>query len=66
MPQLDFAAVLFDLDGVLIDTETIIGALWAEIFAGQGIDLTAAEITRLTSGQRFVGVLLQLDEERGW
>lgn len=66
MPQLDFAAVLFDLDGVLIDTETIIGALWAEIFAGQGIDLSAAEITRLTSGQRFEGVLRQLDEERGW
>ncbi|THF88116.1 HAD family phosphatase [Deinococcus sp. KSM4-11] len=61
-----FAAVLFDLDGVLIDTETIIGALWAEIFAERDLHLSAAEITRLTSGQRFEGVLRQLDEERGW
>lgn len=66
MPELEFAAVLFDLDGVLVDTETIIGALWAEIFAGQGLLLSAAEITRLTSGQRFEGVLRALEEGRGW
>ncbi|GHF31437.1 HAD superfamily hydrolase (TIGR01509 family) [Deinococcus metalli] len=66
MTATPFAAVLFDLDGVLIDTETIIGALWAEIFAGHDLQFSAAEITRLTSGQRFEGVLRQLDEERGW
>lgn len=66
MTRTAFAAVLFDLDGVLIDTETIIGALWAEIFAERDLHLSTAEITRLTSGQRFEGVLRQLDEERGW
>lgn len=61
-----FSAVLFDLDGVLVDTETIIGELWADIFTGHGLDLTASEITRLTSGQRFEGVMQALDEQRGW
>lgn len=61
-----YVAVLFDLDGVLIDTETVIGALWADIFRGQGLDLSAQEITRLTSGQRFEGVLEALETGRGW
>lgn len=66
MPERPFRAVLFDLDGVLVDTEAIVGALWAEIFAGQDLHLTPTEITRLTAGQRFEGVLRQLEAERGW
>ena len=61
-----FDAVLFDLDGVLVDTEALIGELWAEIFAGQNLAFSAEEITRLTSGQRFEGVLHQLETGRGW
>lgn len=61
-----FAAVLFDLDGVLVDTESRITELWGEILGAQGLQLSAAEITRLTSGQRFSGVLAQLEAERGW
>ncbi|MVN85955.1 HAD-IA family hydrolase [Deinococcus sp. HMF7620] len=63
---LPFDAVLFDLDGVLVDTEALIGTLWADIFAGQGLNLSAPDITRLTSGQRFEGVLKALEEGRGW
>ncbi|WP_135227758.1 HAD family hydrolase [Deinococcus fonticola] len=66
MPTRTFAAVLFDLDGVLIDTESSITALWAEIFAGYDLHFTRQEITRLTAGQRFSGVLQQLEEQRGW
>ncbi|GGK16155.1 beta-phosphoglucomutase [Deinococcus malanensis] len=65
MPD-QFSAVLFDLDGVLVDTETIIGELWAAIFSERGLDLTPAEITRLTSGQRFEGVMQALEQQRGW
>lgn len=61
-----FDAVLFDLDGVLIDTESSITTLWAEIFAGHNLHFTRQEITRLTAGQRFEGVIRQLDEQRGW
>ncbi|WP_221088612.1 HAD family hydrolase [Deinococcus aquaedulcis] len=61
-----FAAVLFDLDGVLVDTEALITELWAEIFRGQGLNLSSAEITRLTAGQRFEGVVRALEEGRGW
>ncbi|WP_367272259.1 HAD family hydrolase [Deinococcus sp.] len=66
MPAHGFAAVLFDLDGVLIDTESRITELWGDIFAQHDLHLTPAEITRLTSGQRFGGVLAQLEAERGW
>lgn len=59
-------AVLFDLDGVLVDTESLITELWADIFEGHGLALTPAEITRLTAGQRFEGVLHALEEQRGW
>ncbi len=61
-----FDAVLFDLDGVLVDTEALIGELWADIFAGHDLHLSRQEITRLTSGQRFEGVLEQLETQRGW
>lgn len=61
-----FDAVLFDLDGVLIDTETSITTLWAEIFAGHDLHFTPQEITRLTAGQRFEGVIRQLEQQRGW
>lgn len=66
MPTSDFEAVLFDLDGVLIDTETTISALWAEIFAGHDLHFSREEITRLTAGQRFTGVIGLLEEQRGW
>ena len=66
MARPEFAAVLFDLDGVLIDTESSITALWAEIFAGHDLHFTPAEITRLTAGQRFEGVIRQLEAQRGW
>ncbi|PTA69594.1 HAD family hydrolase [Deinococcus arcticus] len=62
----DFDAVLFDLDGVLVDTEALITELWAEIFQGQGLNLSPADITRLTAGQRFEGVVRALEEGRGW
>lgn len=66
MTAFPFGAVLFDLDGVLVDTETMIGELWQRIFAEQRLHLSLPEITRLTSGQRFDGVLTALEQERGW
>ena len=66
MTAFPFGAVLFDLDGVLVDTETMIGELWQRIFAEQQLHLSLPEITRLTSGQRFDGVLTALEQERGW
>lgn len=35
-----FDAVIFDLDGVLVDTEPLVWDVYREIFAGQGISLT--------------------------
>ena len=38
MPE--FEAILFDFDGVLLDTEPVHWACWAEVLAGDGLTLT--------------------------
>src|SRR5207302_11364335 len=38
MPE--FEAILFDFDGVLLDTEPVHWACWAEVLAGVGLTLT--------------------------
>lgn len=60
-----FAALLFDLDGVLVDTEHLISHVWTDIFTSHGLHLPPAELTELTTGQTFEGVLAGL-ATRGW
>lgn len=39
----DFDALVFDLDGVIVDTETVIHEVWSEMFASYGCSFTAEE-----------------------
>src|SRR5690242_9067840 len=49
MPRYD--AILFDFDGVLLDSEPLHCACWAEVLAPLGVNLTWEEYTR-----RYVGL----------
>src|SRR5689334_6954355 len=53
-PLMDFAAVLFDCDGVLVDSETITNGVLRDMLAELGWSLTLDECMR-----RFVGKSLK-------
>src|SRR3989338_7232395 len=43
-------AVIFDMDGVISDTQTLHAEIETELFKGYGIDITSAEISEKYSG----------------
>ncbi|SEN07778.1 sugar-phosphatase [Stigmatella aurantiaca] len=51
MPSEILAAVMFDMDGVLIDTHQAVAALWEEIARGHGKTLTEEDIRRYVLGR---------------
>jgi HAD superfamily hydrolase (TIGR01509 family) len=51
MPVDTVSAVMFDMDGVLIDTHHAIVSLWAEIALGHGKQLTEEDIRRYVLGR---------------
>ena len=57
-------AVLFDCDGVLVDSESLAWAAWGEVLAVYGVELTAADIEAGTG--RRVDEVLDLFTSRGW
>ncbi|MNY13410.1 Phosphorylated carbohydrates phosphatase [compost metagenome] len=64
MAQIDtFDAVLFDMDGVVIDSTPLHRRVWAEFARMHGRYLTDAEI-RATDGRRAVDVVRELFGER--
>lgn len=66
MSAFPFGAVLFDLDGVLIDSEGLIGGLWHEVLREHGLDLPAPEVAARTVGRTFGPVLDDLRLAYGW
>ena len=62
MPTRPLSAVLFDLDGVLVDTDSAILALWRDICARHGIMASDADLTPMVLGcspEHTVGTLLR-------
>lgn len=51
MPSETVSAVMFDMDGVLIDTHQAVAALWEEIARGHGKTLTEEDIRRYVLGR---------------
>lgn len=66
MSSFPFGAVLFDLDGVLIDSEGLIGGLWHEVLREHGLELPAPEVAARTVGRTFGPVLDELHAAYGW
>ncbi len=54
--------VIFDCDGVLVDSEPITVALLREDLAQRGLDLDHAQIDRLFTGGTMRGVSMQAAE----
>ncbi|AAF11182.1 HAD family hydrolase [Deinococcus radiodurans] len=63
MPDAPFDAVLFDLDGVLVESEGIIAQVWQSVLAERGLHLDLTEIAMYFTGQRFDGVLAYLAQQ---
>ncbi|GGN29446.1 HAD family hydrolase [Deinococcus daejeonensis] len=61
-----FEGVLFDLDGVLVDSEHLAEGVWVRTLAEHGLPIAANEFSHLAVGQTFPNVLLRLEELHGW
>jgi len=60
MPQPDL--VIFDFDGVLVDSEIIAARIEAELLTAAGYEITAEEISELYAGLTFKDILLRIEE----
>lgn len=61
-------AVIFDMDGVISDTQTIHSRIWSEVMAGYGVQIEPAEITLRYAGAKsreiFTDILTQYGLEK--
>ena len=60
MPQPDL--VIFDCDGVLVDSEVVAARVEAEIITRAGYEITAEEVSELYAGLTFKDILLRIEE----
>ncbi|MFC6800907.1 hypothetical protein ACFQDE_03430 [Deinococcus caeni] len=61
-----FDAVLFDLDGVLVDSEALAADVWVRTLAEHGLPLALNDFAHLAVGQTFPNVLVRLSDLHGW
>lgn len=61
-----FDAVLFDLDGVLVDSEVAAGTVWVELLAEHGLRLDRADFLSRAVGGTHAALFDWLLAEHGW
>jgi HAD superfamily hydrolase (TIGR01509 family) len=61
MPQPDL--VIFDCDGVLVDSEIIAARVEAELLTSAGFEISADEISETYAGLTFKDIMLRLEEK---
>lgn len=61
-----FDGVLFDLDGVLVDSEALAADVWVRTLAEHGLPLALNDFAHLAVGQTFPNVLVRLSDLHGW
>ncbi|AZO33641.1 HAD family hydrolase [Mesorhizobium sp. M2A.F.Ca.ET.037.01.1.1] len=61
MPQPDL--VIFDCDGVLVDSEIIAARVEAELLTSAGFEISAVEISETYAGLTFKDIMLRLEEK---
>lgn len=63
MPQPDL--VIFDCDGVLVDSEIIAARVEAELITAAGFEISAEEIAHSYAGLTFKDILMSIEERAG-
>jgi HAD superfamily hydrolase (TIGR01509 family) len=58
-------AVIFDMDGVISDTQTIHSRIWSEVMAGYGVQISPAEITLRYAGAKSREIFTTILAEHG-
>jgi beta-phosphoglucomutase-like phosphatase (HAD superfamily) len=61
MPQPEL--VIFDCDGVLVDSEIVAARVEAEMLTAAGYAITAEELAQAYSGLTFKDILLRIEQE---
>jgi HAD superfamily hydrolase (TIGR01509 family) len=61
MPEPDL--VIFDCDGVLVDSEIVAARVEAELLSAAGYEITAAEISQEYAGLTFKDILIRIEEK---
>ncbi|MDX8524463.1 HAD family phosphatase [Mesorhizobium sp. MSK_1335] len=61
MPQPDL--VIFDCDGVLVDSEIIAARVEAELLTSAGFEITAEELAETYAGLTFKDIMLRVEEK---
>ena len=62
---LTFDLVIFDCDGVLIDSEMLVCRVCAEVFTAQGFPITAGEIARRFIGRSAAQMFGEIEQDAG-
>ncbi|MFC4453239.1 HAD family phosphatase [Deinococcus sonorensis] len=61
-----FDAVLFDLDGVLVDSEMLANRVWLDLLAQHGLTFTSQEFLERSVGSSFKVLYEGLKRDFGW
>jgi HAD superfamily hydrolase (TIGR01509 family) len=61
MPQPDL--IIFDCDGVLVDSEILAARVEAELLSDAGYDITAEELSETYAGLTFKDILIRIEEK---
>src|SRR5688572_29931084 len=62
---LKFQAIIFDFDGVIVDSEAVANAAMAEILTARGHAVTGEEAVARYSGLRWIDCHKKIEEESG-
>lgn len=65
-PSFPFDAVLFDLDGVLVDSEHLSGGVLLQLLEGHDLPFTTEEFARRAVGASFPVLFGSLERDFGW
>ncbi|RUV92116.1 HAD family phosphatase, partial [Mesorhizobium sp. M5C.F.Ca.IN.020.14.1.1] len=61
MPQPDL--VIFDCDGVLVDSEIIAARIEAELLTSAGYEISAEELSETYAGLTFKDIMMRVEEK---